>query len=329
MTVLLRTSERSVFKECRQRWAWAYLDGLRSTAPPGPALRFGSLYHEALAAYYRPGRRRGPLPATTFARLYQEQTSDFTIRDQNDQWVDALAMGVSMLEAYVERWEGEDIYIVAPEMSFRVNLKDVGGAPFTYIGRFDALGYDLGEKEFFIFEHKTATAIATAHLALDEQAGSYWAFAPQWIRHLLKTGKIPRLPHNMGLNYILYNISRKALPDARPRNDEGQYLNKNGSVSKVQPPPYFHREKVYRSSADRRVMIRRIRQEAWEMRMVREGKLPIYKNPSYGYPDRHCESCPFFAICELHETGSDWRSVAEMSYVKADPYEDYHFDEGR
>lgn len=322
---LVRTSERSVYTMCRQRWAWHYIDGYESNYSSA-ALRFGDLTHQALAAYYIPGRKRGPLPAVTFQRLYKERLEDFNMRDEEQQWVDALDMGVAVLGHYIEKYgKDENIEVIAPEMPFKVRLEDIGGEPFWYVGRFDALIYYLDWQEYGIFEHKTATTISTRHLPLDEQAGSYWAFAPEWIRYLQSKGVLKKR-NKLELDYILYNFLRKAIPDQRPVNAAGQHLNKDGSVSKVQPPDYFERTKVYRDEDSRRAVIKRVRQQAWEMRMVREGKLPIYKTPSTGYPDRHCETCPFYDMCELHESGSDWRSFAEATYRIQDPYSEYKAD---
>lgn len=326
MTTLLRTSERSTYKQCRQRWWWAYEDQLRQRTT-APALVFGDLTHQALAAYYKPGRKRGPRPSATFAALYQE-LGDFTIRDEKQDWVDALDLGVAVLDHYVEHWGAEsDLEIIAPEMPFKFKMTDIGGEPFWYVGRFDGLAYLLDVQEFVLLEHKTAQTIDTSHLALDEQAGAYWAFAPEWVTHLINEGLVKKR-RGLDMDFIMYNFLRKAARDPRKRDDEGRYLNKDGKISKVQPAPYFQRVKVYRSAEDRVSVMKRIRQEAWEMRMVREGKLPVYKNPSSSYPDRHCTSCPFYEICELEETGSDWRSVADSMYDRMDQYAEYRADLG-
>lgn len=292
-----------------------------------PALEFGTLVHDSLAAYYKPGKKRGPHPAGTFLKLYDEQVERaFRMRDENEEWVDAREMGEAVLVHYVEHW-GRDsqIEIVAPEMPFKIKLTDIGGKPFWYVGRFDAMIRWIHTGEYGLFEHKTAGSISTAHLQLDEQAGSYWTFAPWWIRQLQQQGIIPR-GNRLEMDMILYNFLRKAKPDPRPVDAFGHRLNKDGSVSKSQPPTYFERVPVYRDEADRKNLLRRIRQEAWEMRMVREGKLPTYKNPSSGYPDRHCEACPFKEMCELHETGSDWQSYRDQVYGVRDPYTEYRED---
>lgn len=324
--VLLRTSERMTYKRCRWQWDRAYNDMLvgRST----PAQVFGDLVHQSLAAYYRPGLKRGPHPARTFIRIYEEKVGDevLKIRDTDEDAQEMLDLGVAVLEHYVEEYgKDRDIRIIAPEMPFAVKLVDLGGKPFFYVGRMDALAQWMETKEFGILEHKTAASITDEHLPLDEQASSYWAFVPWWIRRLQKRGLLDRR-NRLPMDMILFNFLRKAKKDDRPRNDAGHFLNKDGSVSKRQPPPYFHRVPVYRDEADGKRVLYRIRSEAWEMRMAREGKVPIYKNPQWGYPDRHCEACPFRDPCELHETGSDWRGFIRASMTTENPYGEYEKD---
>jgi hypothetical protein len=308
------------FKRCRQRWDW----GTNKKWIPKrkrPALMFGSMMHEALAEYYPPGRRRGVVPAKTFKKLYQRQvnmTRGFSIQDADESWHDAGELGVHLCEAYVIKY-GDDpnIEVIKPEFTFTYKMRDAGGKWFVYIGRFDALIRFIDTDMFGLFEHKTTTSIKDEHLALDEQGGAYWLFAPLFLR------KLGLMRPDEDLEMILYNFLRKALPDPRPQNAKGQYLNKNGSISKRQPKPLFERVPVFRDEHDRRMVWNRIRAEAWEMRLIREGKLPIYKNPT-----KDCSwDCAFYDACELHETGSDYREFLRQNFDKGDPYADY--DEGR
>jgi hypothetical protein len=315
--VLLRTSERTSFVRCRQQWWWAYVKGLSSKAAK-PALRFGDLYHQSLAAYYQPGTKRGPHPAKTFARLYRKEarrTSGFGIRDVNEEWQDAGDLGVEMLEMYVEEYGRDpEIEVIYPEHPFWYRLKDLTGQTIYYVGRFDAVVRYMGRVA--IFEHKTAQSISDEYLQMDEQAGSYWAFGPSYLR------KKGILPADEILDCILYNFSRKAKRDVRPTNESGHFLNQDGTVSKRQPPPYFERIEIFRDAPDRKRIVRRIRAQAWEMRLSREGKLPIYKNPTRDCPWQ----CQFFAMCELHETGANWKEIARQNFTLEDPYAEYKED---
>jgi len=317
---LLNTSERMTFKRCRQKWYWGYVLGLKIKRER-PALMFGDLIHQALAAYYKPGVKRGPHPSKTFTKLYQKQlyfASGFGVKDiENEEWVEAGELGVAMLNNYVDTYGNDGlIEIIAPEHPFAWPYHDSTGKLWIYVGRFDAVIRWVKTGEVGLFEHKTAGSISDAHLQLDEQAGSYWAFA---MKHLKQIGILKK---NQELDMILYNFLRKSKPDERPRNKQGLYLNKDGSISKKQPTDYFLRVPVYRDEPDRRTVLRRIRLESTEMRMARTGKLAIYKNPT-----KDCSwDCPFYGPCELHETGDDYKEVLRQNYIRLDPHAGYKSD---
>lgn len=318
--MLVRTSERGEFKRCRQRWAWKFIDHM-SPKVSSPALRFGTLVHEALAEYYKPGVKRGPHPTKTFKKAYKAQLAtafEFGMRNEDDSWVNARELGIAVLDHYIETYGDDDmIEIIQPEMPFQVDVHNEAGKYIcTYTGIFDAVIKHRATKEVGLFEHKTAGTISTNHLTLDEQAGAYWLFAPEFLRSrgILKKGQ--------DLDMVLYNFLRKSKPDERPQNEAGQRLNKNGDVSKVQPPPYFLRYPVYRSHEDRETVLQRIIMETREIKLVRAGKLGIYKNPT-----RDCSwDCGFFDMCELHESGDDWKESARLLMTTWDPYASHRDD---
>lgn len=320
--VMLRTSERTSFKACRQQWWWAYVEG-RQARTAAKALSFGDMVHRALAPYYKPGKKRGPHPSKTFHAIYtQSQEDGFVIRNEDGEWEEALDLGIAMLDHYVERWDGDSGWeILWSECPFELDISYARSRRYlvTYVGTFDSVFRDHdNNRQLGLLETKTAAAISTAHLPLDEQTGSYWAMAPLWLRQLgvLRPGR--------DIDFILYNILRKAKPDTRPRNPQGHCLNKDGSVSKSQPAEYFKRQRIYRSETDRANLITRIRMEAYEMALVRAGKLPVYKNPRGTFPDQHCNGCPFRDPCELHETGAEWEEMLEITTKPWDPYEDHN-----
>jgi hypothetical protein len=321
--LLVRNSELSTWIRCRYKWDWAYNEGLtpkRSAA----ALRFGSLTHEALAVWYKPGLKRGRKPWLTFKDLYNEQLKELGQFGMyaDDDWTDALSLGEEMLRHYVEEYGLDDlIEVIAPEQPFQIDVSDpdTGEYLYTQVGTFDAVIRDKVTKKIGLFEHKTAKAIKTTHLNMDPQAGTYWAFGPDWLRDQGILSK------KEDLDFILYNFLRKAKKDTRPRNKAGQYLNKptkanpKGEVSKSQPPPYFQRELVYRSDEERISVMRRNIAMVREMIAVREGKMEIYKNPT-----RDCSwDCAFgqSGMCELHEGGDDWEMIRDAEFTFWDPYE--------
>jgi len=358
--VFLRTTERKTFANCRQAWQWSFVNFWEAKRQK-PALVFGTLHHDSLARWYVPGRKRGVHPAKTFHRLYHEMAEaggdEFDVF-VDDEKVDALELGVEMLNGYVRHWGNDDhINVISSELHFEVDVYDKhGNYMFTYAGSFDLAYEDLSTGQFGLIETKTAAAINTRFLSLDEQAGSYWVFAPLVLQEL------GRIPKGQDIHFILYNFLRKAMPDDRPTNPSGARLNKPskdtlrqncddrgigyaksttveglcgllvaagidpaqlGEPSKIQPPPLFVRQKVYRDTIDRESLLYRARAQAWEMGLVKAGKLPMYKNPSASYPNQQCLGCEFGDVCELHETGGQWEELARLTMGTWDPYEDH------
>lgn len=312
----IRTSERRTFTSCRQKWYWSYVDRLRPRVA-APALRFGTLIHEALEARYPVGAKRGPHPAEAFEDLYQKELEDafeYGFRDDDGAWMKAGDLGVAMMNEFVreygedERWE-----VVSSEQLFRVRMTP----QVTYAGKLDGIWRDRDTGHILLKEWKTAAQFWFGHLPLDEQAGSYWAIAPPWLRKkgILKKGE--------KLQGILYTFLRKAMPDDRPKNEDGLSLNKNGTVSKRQPAPLFHREMAYRDTFDRNMVRARIIAQAEEMAMCRDGALAVYKVPD----QRNCGGCPFLDACELHETGADYQPLLRAGFERYNPYSEHEVRE--
>jgi hypothetical protein len=66
---------------------------------------------------------------------------------------------------------------------------------------------------------------------------------------------------------------------------------------------------------------KRIRAEGWTMNRMRQGKLPVFKNPT-----KDCRwECEFVSMCELHEMGGDWQSYAELELGTWQPYSDHEY----
>lgn len=363
----MRTSERGSLKRCPQQWYWSQVEGLRPNTEASP-LWFGSAVHEALAAWYLPGLKRGPHPAETFEAVLEGDRS-VRINDEGDEelFVNARELGVDMLERYVEEYGKDESWdVIATEHAGNVILPRRNRVVFghrlpdvqrwlRYNFTWDGVYRDLADGQIKLMEHKTAASISVEHLPLDDQAGSYWAIASRILEKngVLKPGE--------EIVAIEYNFLRKAMRDERPKNDAGFYTNKpqkvhyiealtavgageeaglkkltipelellaegNGLVvlgdqSARQPPAFFERHTVYRSRAERRTQIERIKDEALLAEAYRNGHLPIVKAPDR----QHCNWCPFKRMCQLHESG-DMEAVEafkETMYHVEDPYSVY------
>lgn len=303
----LSASARAAFKRCRYQWHFRYMRKLQPkvSAPP---LRFGILYHSSMEAYYPVGVKRGPHPAETFQKLYAEELKEATkmgFKDEDGTWHDAANLGVEMLEHYVDTYGKDDEWkVIATEQRFVQPIKD----PVTqevigyYVGVLDNILQHRPTGNIWFRDHKTAKSIDTAYLAMDDQSSGYWTYGYDWIieKGILKPGQ--------PLMGIEFSFARKAVRDERPKNEKGQYLNKDGTVSKVQPSPFFLRQPSYRGEAERNFTRHRVAAELREIQMVKAGDLSILKTPD----KMHCKFCDVRDICELHETGSDWEEMMRL-----------------
>ena len=360
--VMLRNSERSTYRRCRQKWAWSYLEQREPKARRG-ALSFGSLVHAALEVYYPPGAKRGPHPAEAFAEMYDAQQDEFEQWDEEGNRIPARDLGITMLTEYVNLY-GADTFleIVAPEQTYAIDVLNKKGEYLaTMVGTFDALAYNVKTGRYVLLEHKTAKSIEEVQInsGYGEQGLTYFWAADITLHHI---GALPADEHVDG---VLFNFLRKAVPDQRPRNSEGHYLNKPkkdalvrackqeglpltgtmealaqrltgigwsdakiarlGEVSKIQPSPLFNRQELLLGPHEMQRINTRIRNEAWEMGQVRDGKLPIYKNPT-----KDCSwDCPFYTACELHEIGQDYEAVLDFDFKPWNPYDAHELEAER
>lgn len=320
---MLRSSERATFKRCPQRWKWSYVDGLQSMSVDTGARWFGTGLHLSLAEFYIPGRKRGrPLLDT-----WQEYTKNTynTIRtespmgpDEKAVFMDARKLGREMLTFYMDTTDGDPHWdVISPEQRFQVYIPGPDGKPVVlYVGTFDLAIRDLNDGRIKLVDHKSSGGMPSsgdlATLELDDQAGPYISLSTFVLRRL---GLIGPKENVVGMEY---NYLIKRVRDQRPTNEYGQYLNKNGTVSKVQPPDPYLRHFVGRTAKARRRQVERIAEEAVVMAAVRSGAIPTWKTPT-----KDCKFCDFFDLCQVHENGGDWERMAEMAYKKGDPYADH------
>jgi hypothetical protein len=316
--IYLRTSERS--QRCRQAWWWSFVEQIKPKTA-APALRFGSLVHQAMEKRYKKGVRRGPHPAKTFLALYEQELeaqAKMGFRDEDGTWHEAGELGEVMLNNFVDTYGADEEWeVIASEMPFQVTLHETPRFKVVYVGIIDGVWRNRSTKKIWINDWKTAKSISTKHLVLDEQAGAYWGFGPEFLR---QQGIIKPKDELQG---ILFTFMRKAKPDPRPRNQAGLHLNKDGSVSKQQPAPYFERVATRRNAHESLRLRERALSEARDMMRVRMGKSDVYINPSA----MNCAMCGYRDICELQESGHDFENLKKMTMIAWDPYAEHEIDD--
>lgn len=225
----VRNSERQSFLTCRQQWYWAWVDSLKPIEER-PALEFGDYVHQALALYYKKGKKRGPHPAKTFekmvtARMNEKGPMNFW---NEEDWVEGLDLGVRMLEGYIEKgihhqkWPDDELEVISSEQTFQLPMGRISGQKIIIVGTFDGIVRHLPSGRLRFLEHKTTKSISKDALPMDEQAGTYSTFGPRWL--MLQKWFKADVDKFDG---ILYNYLRKAVPNMEvTRNADGLKLNK-------------------------------------------------------------------------------------------------------
>lgn len=352
---MVRTSERSVFKRCPQRWWWQSVEGL-APKEPSKALWFGTGWHIVMADYYRPGKKRSKDYIDVWRDFCDTPDADglyLPAHEMGDEWVEARRLGESMLHEYVKEYQGDKTWdVIQTEMSGSVMIPTWDGtSKFQYNFTLDGVYRDTSSKKIELMEHKTAKAISINHLTLDDQGLAYWAVAGTILR---KRGVLSKREQIRRINY---NFVKKAMPDTRPVGPDGMRRNKPnkaqyiealhkagieakgtveklaaladskgitvlGDISKNQPPPMFKRHSVIHTPSERAETIDQIKKEHAVMEAMRQGDIPVFKTP-----DSSCSwQCPFFTMCELHQARGDVAEFARTVYVKRDPHQVYKQD---
>jgi len=318
--IIVRTSERSSLKRCPARWWWGWVQGWKPNVP-NTKLWFGGGIHQALAEWYKPGFQRGQDPRKTWLEFIRDE--EVYVRDNKGQWdesewVTARDLGFAMLDNYLETYGTDPTWdVIATEQAFqaRIRTPSVPGGFVMYTGTFDGVYRDAeNNNALMLMEHKTAAGFPNVgFLEIDDQAGTYFAVAEQVLRH---RGLIGEDEH---LDGIMYNYLRKSMPDDRPRNAEGKALNKDGSISKRQDTARFMRHPVWRDQNQRLRMKQNIINEVELMQAYRSGQLKLTKSPHMD-----CSwDCSFFQMCQLHESGADWKEFRDAMFHQEDMYADH------
>lgn len=225
---LLRSSERSTFKSCPQKWWWAYREGLKPRKADAGARWFGTGMHLVMAEHYIPGTVRGRDMHETWEEFCKDSYETVvTYNDDGEKtYHDALSLGHDMLEGYEETYQGDPQWeVVAPEQRFETYIphpmsRSKKTPIIKMVGTYDMLIRDHGDGgKLKQVDHKNVGAIITTHLVIDDQKGTYVALGTHSMRQAGIIGPKEKI-HGM-----LYNFLRKGMRDTRPWSKEHGYHN--------------------------------------------------------------------------------------------------------
>jgi len=319
---LIRNGERVDYKRCMKKWFWRWRMGLVPKAQSFGALELGTWVHAAMQAWYGEGYNRVGNLSDHFLYAADVAIGKASLEGAPEYLLDKAeelaALGEAMTQAY-ERFYGadKDVYVIAAEIPLEFSITDQQGNIVALHRLKPDMVYADRQKAVRVMENKTAAQIRTEHLPIDDQARPYGALTE---RALKREGVIGQRDEFAG---VTYNFLRKALPDERQTNAEGKYLNKNGTVSKKQPPPLFLRYPLPLARAAKVIALRRIQREAIEITALADAIRTKRIDPAgiSKTPHSSCAKfCQFFSMCVAEEGGADIREMQRSMYVRQDPY---------
>jgi len=228
---LITASRLTAFRTCPRKHRYAYELGYRERRS-SRALRFGTVGHRALEAYWRARQAGLPAAACLAAAL------DAIARTEPEE-LDAYdcAMLEALVRVYARRWDRFLCEVLAVEAEFKTPLRDpdtgVPHARYKLAGKLDVLVRSLATRQVAIVEHKFTSMDPRAggqyrdRLALDGQISQYFIGAEV-------LGYTPDL--------VLYDVigrpSKKPLLATPPA-----IVAKRAKLRRPKPPPAQKRKK--------------------------------------------------------------------------------------
>ncbi|UVK63860.1 Cas4 family exonuclease [Gordonia phage LilyPad] len=353
---LVRSSERGAFKQCPQRWYWAYVERLVPAAAILGARDFGTGLHLAMAEFYIPGSKRGRDLIETFNEWAKQAKNEATATEKGRKSFNEAEFNEECekirhaLREHMRLTNGNpDWEVIANEQTFAADIRGKAIA----VGTIDLVIREKSTGKIWIIDWKTAKGFPHPEAyKFNDQGGSYSAIATTILRHLGLIGPTEKIK---GMKFI---VLRKVLPDERPKNPDGLYTNQPlkqhyidqlgaafdyepgelekmsvkqlkaeaeinelvvyGEPSKVQPMPVIKEYPVERTVKQQNHQIQRIVDDVTVMDMARKGEIPILKSPG-----SLCPYCDFFQLCELDESQGDTEGMKELMFKRRDPYHDH------
>jgi hypothetical protein len=172
---ILTNSKLTAFRRCSLEHHLAYEEGVRRLGGDSEALRFGSLFHLGLAAWWLAYQHPGEQLEAALEAMRPSALDEYD-----------LARAECLMRGYDARWVGaDDVEILAVEQEFITPLRNplTGAVSRTYelAGKLDALVLNRGDGLVYVVEHKTSSedighgSQYWEKLRIDAQISTYFA----------------------------------------------------------------------------------------------------------------------------------------------------------
>lgn len=336
--IVVRTSDRMLFKRCRRLWGWtSHMKMALSLKEEADYFWFGSAMHYALEDYH--GSNWYGHPGKAFL-AFVEATR--TINTAPPTASELVPIGLGMMCYYADYWLStrqplRTLYVKkVPQVEINalidLGIKD-GGKRVVYGLTIDRMVEDA-DGLLWVVEYKSAKAFRVYHYDTDEQVTAYcWGAQQMYGRPIAGTyyyqfkKDIPSFPRILSNGSISCDarqpttaaLYRKTLLDVFGKLERApkmnvKFLNELIVEETEDQDRFIRREPVERNQHQ----IENFRQRVLlELEDILNPDLPLYPNQT-----KDCAwSCPLQHVCIAMEDGSDYEQTLS-SYAKHPTEED-------
>jgi len=278
------------------------------------SLSIGHAFHSALESLYKLDMAGKPRDAAAIASIIKEIDNHFSDRffdlEQKRRW----HLVGAMFKAYVRHYPRENFNVVAIEREFSGPIINPAtgcrSRSFQMAGKVDGVIQDKSTGEYFLLEHKSASAISGDYLErlpLDKQIHLYCHYISQEL--------------NIPISGVIYNVVQKAMLRQNQGETKEQYQarraeliakSKTGKTSakrkipesdkdfqkrlmaKYEDGQLFHREILFISPDDIEATLSDLWQVTQRLLSARRDDL-WYRNTDFCF--RYNKPCIYFPLC--------------------------------
>lgn len=292
---LVSGSELDTFTDCPRRWWLTYVRRLRRVrfSDPAGVTNLGTLFHGAMEAYYSSGEdedaARGWLVATLASGLRDAEDDTQRAEKLGKAHDLVLAMTENYFAWLAETGEDQGLGYAAVEEEMTMPVTE----HTSLRGKLDAL-VELEDGSARVLDDKTAA---------DFSADGWAHIRRQFLRYVLLAQSDPRFTD--WVSGVVVNIARRV---KNPRTPQFLRISRR-----------FNQEQL---ESARRHLTAEVRSMESALRRLDRGESHHDVVPPRATKD--CSwICPFFAVCQSFDDGSDVEFQLSLDYEEHDPNERY------
>jgi len=309
----LTYSALKAFRNCRRMYDLRYNRGL-VPLEEDDALALGAMFHACLERWYK--RAADASTEQVIAEILDFIDGSYPGHLTDDRQRKNRHLARAMFLAYTEKYPSEDFSIVAVEREFNVPIinPDTDCASRTFVMRGKADAVVVKDGQYFILEHKTASAIDGGYierLPMDFQVTLYSDYIGQEMnikvagviydviaKAQIRQGKGETEEEFMARRAALIAKSKTGKSSAKRKIPEPDADFQKRLAAKYREDGMFHRELLYFYDDQ----FAALHSEVWELTQQlllarRTGRW--YQNPDFCY--HFNRPCRYFPICRSGE----------------------------